>query len=205
MDVYLFSFCLSFGGLLLMALLGFGHHHAGRGHSHGHARGGKFSAHKHSGRAGNGLRPTAAMMFLSFLSPRVFFSALLGFGATGLIVRSLAVWTPVWLAVFAIIGGFAFERFVFQPFWNLLFGFASRPARTLETVVAEEGAAATDFDAAGQGLVALELDGQVRQVLGTLPPSERVSSLRRVRTGDRLVIRAVDRRRNTCTVSRAGG
>ena len=202
MDVYLFSLCLSFGGLLLMALLGFGHHHAG--HGHGHVRGGRFPVHKSSGRAHGGVRPTTAMMFLGFFSPRVFFSVLLGFGATGLIVRSVAVWSPLWLAVFAVIGGLAFERFVFQPFWNLLFGFASRPARMLDTTVAEEGAAATDFDAAGQGIVALELDGQVRQVLGTLPPAERVPSLGRVRTGDRLVVRAVDHRRNTCTVSRAG-
>ncbi len=72
----------------------------------------------------------------------------------------------------------------------------------LDQAVAGEGAAATDFDARGHGLITLEVDGQVRQVLGTLPPAERDPSLGRVRTGDRLVVRAVDCQRNTCVVSR---
>ncbi len=68
----------------------------------------------------------------------------------------------------------------------------------------ETGHAATDFDAAGHGLISVQLDGQVRQVLGTLPPEERGPNAPRVRTGDPLFIRAVDRQRNTCTVSRLG-
>ena len=67
-----------------------------------------------------------------------------------------------------------------------------------------EGEAATDFDAHGQGLIAVQLDGQVRQILGTLCPEERAQGTARVRTGERLFIRAVNRQRNTCTVSRLG-
>ena len=111
-----------------MALLGFGHHHVGRGHALHHGHGGKFSAHKHV-KDIRGVHSNAALILLGFLSPRVFFSLLLGFGATGLLVRSLAVWPPLLLAILAVIGGLAFEKFIVGPFWNLLFGFASRPAR----------------------------------------------------------------------------
>ena len=202
MEFYLFCLCLSFAGLLLMALLGFGHHHAG--HGRGSARGvGKGSDHRHGGHQG-GVRPNAALFLLGLFSPRVLFSFLMGFGATGLILHSLLTWTPVLLALAALAGGWSFERFIVGPFWSLLFGFASKPARTLETVLFEEGKAATDFDGAGHGLVLLELDGQVRQILGTLAPDERTPGAARIRTGERLFIRSVDGRRNVCTVSRLG-
>lgn len=205
MDEYLFCLCLSFGGLVLMALLGLGHHHTGHGHAahHGHSRGGKFSTHKHGGHSGS-LRPNVALFFLGFFSPRFLFSVLLGVGATGLVLQSLTTWSPASLAPLAVCGGLAFERFLVGPFWNLLFGFASKPARTLETVRFEAGKAVTDFDRTGHGLVLLELDGQVRQILGTLTPEERVTDAPRVRTGERLFVQSVDRSRNTCTVSRLG-
>ncbi len=199
MELYLFCLCLSFAGLLLMAFLGLGHHasHGARGH------GGKFSAHKHGSQPG-GTRPDVALMFLGFFSPRVLFSVLLGFGATGMLLHVLTVWPPALIAVCAVVGGWVFEHFLVGPFWNLLFGFASKPARTLETMRFEAGQAATDFDAAGHGLVLLELDGQVRQILGTLTPEERLPAAPRVRTGERLFIHSVDNRRNVCTVSRLG-
>ncbi len=90
------------------------------------------------------------------------------------------------------------------PLWQFLFGFASRPAETLDTLAVPEGEAATDFDADGHGIVAVQLDGQVRQILGTLCPDERTPGSARVRTGERLCIRTVNRQRNTCTVSRLG-
>ena len=65
----------------------------------------------------------------------------------------------------------------------------------------EEGRAATNFDAAGDGIVALDLDGQVRQVLGTLCAEDRAAGLR-VRAGDRVFVRSVDARRNRCTVAK---
>ncbi len=197
MELYLFCLCLSFAGLVLMAFLGFGHHHAAHG---GRGHGGKLSAHKHGSHSG-GVRPNVALVFLGFFSPRLLFSVLLGFGVTGVLIHTVLGWSSMLLAV---AGGLAFERFVVGPFWNLLFGFASKPARTLETMRFEAGKAATDFDAAGHGLVLLELDGQVRQVLGTLTPEERLPDAPRVRTGERLFIQSVDNRRNVCTVSRLG-
>lgn len=198
MDLYLFTLALSFGALLLMSLLGFSQHHTHGGHS--------FKFHKVPGGHSHhpvDLRPGAGALWLGLLSPRTFFSVLLGFGATGLILRPLLLDKPALLFALAAIGGWGFESFLVQPLWKLLFGFASAPAQTLDTLAQrEEGFAATDFDAAGHGLIAVHLDGQVRQVLGTLPPDERGPDAPRVRTGDRLFIRAVNRRRNTCTVSR---
>ncbi len=214
MDLYLFCLGLSFCGLLVMALAGMGHHshgghHAPQGHG-GHGRVGSFRLHKgpaHPQSHGQGggsrfSRQSAGLMLLGLVSPRTFLSVLLGFGATGLILRPLTNWSPVLLLLLAAIGGWAFEQFLMQPLWKFLFGFASHPGLTLGTTVHHESTAATDFDADGRGLVALELDGQVRQVLGRLCPEERAQAAGRVRTGERLVIQAVDDRRNTCTVSR---
>lgn len=205
MDIYLFALVLSFSGLALMALSGMGHHHsvgklsAARGH-HG--------AHPHGLRTGKihggGDRSGIGSLLLGLLSPRVFLSVLLGFGATGLLLRPLAHWSALLLFVLAVIGGWSFERLVVTPLWRLLLGFASRPAETLDAMDAPEGEAVTDFDADGHGLIAVQLDGQVRQVLGTLCPEDRAPGRERVRTGERLCIRTVNRQRNTCTVARLG-
>ncbi len=202
MNAYLLCLGLSFGGLVLMSLMGLGHHHhAGYGHAHG----GKGLRHPHGQHHhGGGSCPGRALFLLGWFSPRVLFSVLMGFGATGALVESLTTLPAMLVCILAVVGGVAFERFVVAPFWNLLFGFASKPARTLETALFGSGEAATDFDRTGHGLVRLELDGQVRQILGTLAPDERVPDAPRVRTGERLFIRSVDHRRNVCTVSRLG-
>ena len=206
MDLYLFCLGLSFCGLLVMAFAGLGHHahsHGGHG-SHGHSRSVPLKLHKAPahGRGGQREQVGAGVMLLGLLSPRTFLSLLLGFGATGVILHPVLDGSPVLLFILATIGGWAFERLIIQPFWRFLFGFASDPARTLNTVVHEQSTAATDFDADGRGLISIELDGQVRQVLGRLCPEERAQADGRVRTGERLLIQAVDDRRNTCTVSR---
>ena len=203
MDLYLFCLGLSFCGLLVMAFAGLGHHAHGHG-GHAHGRTGPLKLHKApaQGRGSQREQVGAGVMLLGLLSPRTFLSILLGFGATGMILHPVLDGSPVLLLILAAIGGWAFERLIIQPFWRFLFGFASDPARTLNTVVHEESTAATDFDADGRGLIAIELDGQVRQVLGRLCPEERAQVNGRVRTGERLLIEAVDDRRNTCTVSR---
>ncbi len=193
---YLACVGLSFGGLLLMALAGVGH----RGSHHSHGARGQGRGHGHHGSSGS----RSAWFLLGLLSPRVLFSLLMGFGATGGVLRVLTPLPSLTVAVLAFVGGVAFERFVVRPLWNVLFSFASKPARTLETTLFSAGEAATDFDRTGHGLVRLELDGQVRQVLAALAPEERTADASRVRTGERLFIRSVDRRRNVCTVSRLG-
>jgi hypothetical protein len=69
--------------------------------------------------------------------------------------------------------------------------------------VSDEARAVTSFDANGHGLVAVELNGQVVQLLATLNPAERAAA-RKVRAGDRLRVEAVDDTRNRCTVTYLG-
>jgi hypothetical protein len=138
---------------------------------------------------------------LALLSPRVAFSVLVGFGASGLLLRGV-LHEPALLAA-ALGGGLAFEWLLVAPVWRFFFRFASSPAQTLESVVSDEARAVTSFDADGNGLVAVELDGQVVQLLATLNAAER-SAARNVRAGDRLRIEAVDDTRNRCTVSYLG-
>lgn len=129
------------------------------------------------------------------------FSFFVGVGATGLLADPLLA--EPFTAIAAIAGGFLFERFLVGPVWKFLFRFESRPAAMLESAVMEDAHAVMDFDAQGQGLVRIELNGQVVQLLGTLAPEERASA-RRIRRGDLLRVEDVDAARNRCIVSYAG-
>jgi translation initiation factor IF-1 len=138
---------------------------------------------------------------LSWLSPRVLFNFLVGFGAGGLVMERLV--GPVLALPIAVLGGVGFEAFVVRPIFNSLFRFESQPAQTLESALMSEGRAVTGFDANGNGLVAIELGGEVVQVLGTQLAEDRKSGVR-IRTGDTVRIEEVDSTRNRCTVSRIG-
>jgi hypothetical protein len=80
---------------------------------------------------------------------------------------------------------------------------ASLPAKTLSDAIFENGTAVTDFDAKGYGLVRLNLDGQVVQLLGQLDPEEQSGSP--VRSGEALFVRSVDSARQRCVVCRTSG
>ncbi len=134
-------------------------------------------------------------------SPRVAFSVLVGIGAAGLLLRPLI--PEPGLLIASLGAGLLFEWGLVGPLWRFLFRFASAPAQTLESVVSDEARAVTSFDANGNGLVAVELDGQVVQLLATLNTTERAAA-RKVRAGDRLRIEAVDDTRNRCTVTYLG-
>lgn len=204
MGPYGFSLALGVTGLVVMAVLGFGHHvdtgghggHAGDGHvGHDHA------GHDHAGHGPGGDHGSHGLGKLThLLSPRILFSFLVGAGATGVLVSG-PLFEPLTAAV-AVAGGFLFERLLVGPLWRLLFRFESRPALTLESAVLEEAHAVTDFDAAGQGLISIELDGQIVQLLGTLVATE--SGMPRIRRGDLLRVEQVDPHRHQCTVSYAG-
>ena len=124
---------------------------------------------------------------------------MLGFGATGSLFRPLLP-EPL-LLVTALFGAVLFERTVVGPLWSATLRFASEPAATLESSVTDLATAVTSFDANGQGIVALEVDGQVVQVLGTLQLADRELGVS-VRAGQRVRIESVDAERNRCTVSR---
>jgi hypothetical protein len=220
-DLYVFALALGGTGLLAMAVMGArgradgGHTHAGHAGAHGshsaqaaYSAGGHHAGGHHAGSHHGGSHHRSShhaggqpSRWSILLSPRVAFSVLVGFGAAGLALRSTL--SAPWLFGAAVAGGIAFEALIVGPIWNLLLRFASQPALTLEHGVMDEAEAATSFNADGDGLVKLVLDGQVVQLLGTLAPADRVAGVR-VRAGDRLLIEAVDTARQRCTVSRRG-
>ena len=172
--------------------------------AHGHA------VHAHHGAHGASAAHTestfgdlATRAAWSLLSPRVLFSMLVGFGASGMLLGHVGPISGIVRLLLAIAGGIAFERFAVGPLWNRLFDFASRPAAMLEQVLFDEVQAVSGFDQRGQGLVALELDGQIVQVLATLRADDRAAGVR-VRAGDRVRVEEVDVERHRCVVTRVG-
>jgi translation initiation factor IF-1 len=224
MDLYIFCVVLGAAGMAAMALLGFTSSHSGGAHAHdtgghefhgvaGHihstptAHAGHIAAHGHAGAHahavthGHGHPDTWKSTAWSWLSPRVLFNVLVGFGATGLIAEKLV--GPVLALPIALVGGLAFEALVVRPIFNSLFRFESQPAQTLESAIMSQGKAVTGFDVNGNGLIALELGGEIVQILGTLTADERKAGIR-VRAGDAVRIEDIDSQRNRCTVSRIG-
>jgi hypothetical protein len=197
MDNYTVVLLLGGIGLVAMAVTGLGRHgHGGGTHGHGgHAPGGHHvagGAHGHD--AGHQLSPAWQLM-----SPRIIFSILFGVGVAGKIFRPLLGGIP--LLLLAIAGGLAFERFLAMPIWNFVMRFGSNPAMTLESAITGEATVVSSFDAKGDGLVAVEINGHLVQLLATLQSSENASGTR-VRAGDRVRIEDIDAARNRCTVSR---
>jgi translation initiation factor IF-1 len=214
MDLYIFCVVLGAAGTAAMAFLGFASSHGGGHHTHdtaGHEMHGIGGSHAHSITAHHAAPHThshpiqhigrAHSHLWSWLSPRVLFNFLVGFGATGLVLERLV--GPVLALPIAVLGGVGFEALIVRPIFNSLFRFESQPAQTLESALMSEGRAVTGFDANGNGLVAIELGGEVVQVLGTQLTEDRKAGVR-IRTGDMVRIEEVDSARNRCTVSRIG-
>jgi hypothetical protein len=208
MDLYTVSLATGAVGLGIMAVGGLAHG-AHAGHSHGahdaahigHAFGGRAGSAggRVSGMGARGARGSSSggWKWTSLLSPRLLFSFFVGFGAGGIFATSLA--EPLRLAA-AFAAGIAFEALFVGPMWRFLFRFESREASTLESAIEDEARAVTGFDANGNGLVALELDGQLVQLLATLAPDERARGVR-IRSGDLVRIAEVDAARGRCTVT----
>ena len=178
-----------------------GHHGHDIGHAGGHAHGAHghhavshdtSPGHHHDTPSG------AGKTLLSLMSPRVLFSLALGFGTVGLLLRPML--GGILLPLASVVGAVIFERFIVTPLWNFTMRFASRPATTLESAIMDEATAVTAFDANGQGIVSLEVDGHVVQILATLQPNDRLLGSR-VRAGQRVRIESVDEAKNCCTVS----
>lgn len=132
----------------------------------------------------------------NLLSPRVIFALLVGFGAGGLIAAPLG---EPWQAGAGILAAAAFETFLVGPIWRFFFRFESSPAVTLDSSIEDPARAVTGFDAHGQGLVALDVDGQVVQLLASLSPEDRARGVR-IRSGDAVTVTSVDAARNRCEV-----
>ncbi|PYP66182.1 MAG: hypothetical protein DMD26_08685 [Gemmatimonadetes bacterium] len=198
MNIYEFTLALGAAGLGIMGLSGFAHtvggHHGAHAspssHTGHHAVSARAGARSGGGRVGG-------RALWALLSPRPVFSILVGFGAVGLVLHSILPGAALFAV--AALGGLAFEFGLMRPLWNFLFRFESAPALTLESCIGDEARAATSFDAKGNGLVVLELDGQVVQVLGSLRREDREAGVR-VRAGDPVRIDDIDAQRNRCTV-----
>jgi hypothetical protein len=207
MDLYSSSLLLGAAGLGVMALGGLGHRgHAGsaaRGHGHGnaagHAHGVRHPGHIQGAAHTSTARDAMSNTLWTITSPRFLFSLLLGFGTAGELLRPV-LGGPLLIAA-AVAGGVLFERILVSPLWNFAMRFASAPATTLESSVSDEATAVTSFDANGQGIVSLEVDGQVVQILATLRADDRALGAARVRAGQRVRIDDVDAEQNRCTVS----
>ncbi len=201
MSLYAFTLALGVMGLATMAALGLAshaHHGGGAGHGHGgHAHSGHGHGHGHA--PGHAPHEPAALRVAAVLSPRLWFTLLAGFGATGLLIRPLVA-GGLLRGLIAVAGALLFEALLARPLWNLAFRFESRTATTLEACVADEVQAVTGFDRDGHGLIAVELDGQVVQVLATLRAADRAAGVR-VRAGDKVRVEEVDPARNRCVVS----
>jgi hypothetical protein len=209
MDLYTSSLVLGAAGLSIMALQGIGGGHGDHagGHSHdaghvghaGHGHGHSADAHSHSDSHSHSHSDGVSKLLWSFASPRVWFSVLLGMGLAGRAMRPVFDGGAMLFA--AALGlGLIFEGALVRPLWNFAFKFASRPALTLESCVEDEATAVTAFDRNGQGIIAVDLDGQKVQLLATLRADDRALGAA-VRAGDRVRIADVDSARNRCTVA----
>ncbi len=207
MDLYGFSLALGAAGLGAMALGGLSHGshdgHAGHGahgghasHDVGHAHHGHASAQGAAATHGHHAGHEGGNWALMLLSPRVIFALLVGFGAGGMLALPLG---EPWRAGAAILGAAGFETLLVGPLWRFLFRFESAPAATLDSAIEDDARAVSSFDRDGCGLVALDLDGQVVQLLGTLSADDRARGVR-IRSGDLLQVSSVDTARNRCVV-----
>ena len=205
MDLYLVSLATGAVGLGIMGIGGLSHGshagHAGHGHA-GHAHAGHAQAgHSHGSQGRDSLVgthiPAAGWRWSSLLSPRVLFSLMVGFGAGGILATPLG---EPWQLGAGILGAAIFETAIVGPLWRFLFRFESRAAATLESSIEDEARAVTGFDASGCGLVAVDVDGQVVQLLATLAPDEHARGIK-VRSGDMVRIAEVDAARGRCTVT----
>ena len=207
MDIYLSLFVVGAAGLTLMAALGAVGGHGAHGHAHGspalrhspasHAA--TAHGHTHHALPAPG-RVNLRAALLGWLSPRVLLTLAMGAGATGVLLANVLPTEP--LRAFASLGGaVALEKLVVAPLWKVLTGFASKPARTLDSAVLEEATALAHFDAQGYGLVAINLDGHEMRLLARLSPEHAGAA---VRTGEKLLVESVDGARGRCVVSPIG-
>jgi hypothetical protein len=204
MDLYVWSLLLGVVGLGAMAFTGLGnrgHSSGAHGHAAGHGGNGAGHGHGHGHAHGHGAHlphGIASRSFWTITSPRYLFSLALGFGTAGELFRPLL--GGPFLVAAALVGAVVFERAIVSPLWNFTMRFASTPASTLESAVTDEATAVTSFDQNGQGIVSLEVDGQVVQILATLRADDQLLPTR-VRAGQRVRIEDVNVAKNSCTVS----
>jgi hypothetical protein len=210
--MFLTLMAIGLAGLTVMALPALGgmrHGHVAGGH-----HGGAFALRrlavpfraKHrlfvavgsrSGEAPHGSGSLASRLFRVLPSPRLVFSLLALYGASGNVLVHVDHLQRLVVAFVAVLPALLIERFAVTPLWNLVFRFHADPSSPLSALILEEASAVTPFRN-GRGLVAVVRDGRLVQFSARLvAPQSGVS----VRVGDRLRIEEVDSDRERLTVS----
>ncbi len=197
MDIF---WILLAGGLIgIVVMASMGHIHVGGGHgaaghgAHGHG------AHGHASQAHSSHAPKANLKnFLSF-SPIDVFAMCAGAGAVGVLLKPIFGGAILTLA--ALTGALVFDIGIIRTLAHFVERWSANPSSGLEGTVAHPGEAVTNFDAKGQGVIRLTLDGQIVQLLATLENTEIQAGVR-VRKGDSLMVVQVDGAKNKCLVTR---
>ena len=138
-------------------------------------------------------------LLLRILSPFTIFTLCLGGGLTGIVAASFLRGPLV--PIIAVAGAIGFEFAVVNPLSDFLLQFGGEPAGSLEGAVYSSAMALGGFDSHGKGIVEVEVDGQLRQILAQLDQDEVQRSVA-VAKGDRLVVIEVDPASGRCLVSR---
>lgn len=208
--MYALLFLIGFFGFVGMAGMSFlhsGHQsHTGNHGSTGEAIGSlKSIQHGHARvphGAAKGLKTAKGGRFRPWwaFSPFDLMAYCTGAGAVGEILRQRGL-PPNAVLGAAVVGAILFDFALAKPLLNALLRFESRPSEGLEGSTAQRVEALTRFDAQGRGLVRLDLDGELVQVLATLDSEERSRGVV-VAKGDPLLVIDVDAVRNTCRVTR---
>jgi hypothetical protein len=203
---YVVLFAAGLSGLIVMMLLGFAH----APHHHRHAHAGRHAPRLPAREGASATNLTVEQVSIvgrsarwlgPLLSPLTWFSWMFGGGAVGTIAVLLHA-SPLAALIAAVAGAIAFQLFVVRPVWKIVFRFESQPAGNLEGCLMQEVEVIRAFNARGEGLVRVIVDGRSEDLLAILTKSERAAESR-PRRGDRLVIEEVDPKTNTCFVSRS--
>ncbi len=149
----------------------------------------------HSHGLGNEILHTLPLLF----SPMNLFSMALAMGATGVLLKDKLTGPILWLA--AIAGGLLFTFLLIRPMMNLILNFATKPSQGLASQLAHAAEAISNFDANGQGLIRVTVDGEVKQLLATLDPLERERGVT-ISKGEEVMIAEINADRGTCVVIR---
>ena len=173
-------------GIVAMSLTGLRSGRGGRGRGRGRGRS------RGRGKArGRGLSDGGGFLeaIIGVFSPLGLFSLCLGAGAVGML-------TGRWW--WAALGALLLWKLAIEPLQELILRFESEPAKNLEGACATEATVQSRFDASGQGMVSLTVDGQIRRVLAKLSEGDPAE----LTVGEKLVVVDVDTKRNTCRVAR---
>ena len=140
---------------------------------------------------------SASRSILEILDPRLLFSLMALFGASGQIAFSLGVGAG-WSAVLAVPAAAGLEWAIVGRLWRLAMRFEGQPSSPLETLLYEEVEAVTAFHN-GKGMVRAVKDGRSVQLMARLEEAQAGDD---VRTGDRLRVLEVDPENERVTVTR---